>query len=40
MTTGGTFTAACLQVNASNDMAANIAKASDLTRAAVKQGAQ
>jgi predicted amidohydrolase len=39
MTTGSTFTAACLQVNASNDMAANIAKASDLTRAAVKQGA-
>lgn len=33
------FTAACLQVNASNDMAANIATASDLTRRAVKAGA-
>ena len=35
-----TFTAACLQVNASNDMAANIATASDLTRKAVTAGAQ
>ena len=33
------FKAACLQVNASNDMAANIATASDLTRRAVSQGA-
>ncbi len=35
-----TFTAACLQVNASNDMAANIATAADLTRQAVAAGAQ
>lgn len=34
------FVAACLQVNASNDMAANIAVASDLTRKAVARGAQ
>jgi deaminated glutathione amidase len=36
----GTFKAACLQVNASNDLAANIAVATDLTREAVSQGAQ
>ena len=40
MTTAKPFVAACLQVNASNDMAANIAVASDLTRKAVAQGAQ
>ncbi len=40
MAVGTTFTAACLQVNASADMAANIAAASDLTRSAVAQGAQ
>ena len=34
------FKAACVQVNAGNDMAANIAVASDLTRSAVAQGAQ
>ncbi len=34
-----TFTAACLQVNASNDLAANIAVAADLTRRAVTGGA-
>ncbi len=34
------FVAACLQVNASNDMAANIAVADDLTRKAVVRGAQ
>jgi predicted amidohydrolase len=39
MSAGGPFIAACLQVNASNDMAANIATASDLTRKAVKAGA-
>jgi predicted amidohydrolase len=40
MTDGGkTFTAACLQVNASNDLAANIAQASELTRRAVRDGA-
>ena len=39
MSGGGTFTAACLQVNASADMQANIATASDLTRSAVTQGA-
>ncbi len=33
------FKAACIQVNATNDMAANIAAASDLTRAAVAAGA-
>ena len=33
------FKAACLQVNASNDMAANIATASNLARRAVSQGA-
>ncbi len=33
------FVAACIQVNASNDLAANIAAASDLTRKAVAQGA-
>jgi predicted amidohydrolase len=33
------FKAACIQVNASNDMAANIKAASDLTRAAVRDGA-
>ncbi len=37
---GGVFRAACLQVNASNDLAANIAAATDLTRDAVSQGAQ
>jgi len=37
---GGTFTAACVQVNASDDMAANIAAASDLVRKAAKDGAQ
>jgi len=37
---GGVFKAACLQVNASNDLAANIAAATDLTRKAVSQGAQ
>ena len=40
MTTAKPFVAACLQVNALNDMAANIAVASDLTRKAVAQGAQ
>ena len=40
MTGGGTFAAACLQVNASADIAANIAAASDLTRRAVVLGAQ
>ncbi len=40
MTTAKPFVAACLQVNALNDMAANIATASDLTRKAVAQGAQ
>jgi len=34
------FVAACLQVNALNDLAANIAVASDLTRKAVAKGAQ
>lgn len=34
------FTVACLQVNASNDMAANIETALRLTREAVKSGAQ
>src|SRR3954469_22397432 len=34
------FKAACLQVNASSDMAANIATASDFTRRAVAAGAQ
>ena len=34
------FRAACIQVNASNDMAANIKAASDFTRAAVRDGAQ
>jgi deaminated glutathione amidase len=34
-----TFTAACLQVNASNDLAANIATVAALTREAVSQGA-
>ena len=33
------FTVACLQVNASNDMASNIKAASDLTREAVSKGA-
>ncbi|MDX2142305.1 MAG: carbon-nitrogen hydrolase family protein [Rhodospirillaceae bacterium] len=33
------FVAACLQVNASNDMAANIAAAAQLTREAVAKGA-
>ena len=33
------FKAACLQVNAGNDMAANIKTASDMTRAAVAAGA-
>jgi predicted amidohydrolase len=33
------FKAACIQVNASNDMAANIAAASDFARAAVRDGA-
>jgi predicted amidohydrolase len=37
---GGAFKAACLQVNASNDLAANISAASALTRKAVNQGAQ
>jgi len=36
----GAFKAACLQVNASNDLAANISAASTLTRKAVDQGAQ
>ncbi len=40
MAGGGTFKAACLQVNASNDLDANIATATDLTRKAVNQGAQ
>ena len=40
MTTAKPFVAACLQVNALNDMAANIAVASELTRKAVAQGAQ
>ena len=40
MTTAKPFVAACLQVNALNDMAANIAAASDLTRKAVAKGAQ
>jgi predicted amidohydrolase len=35
-----TFRAACLQVNASNDMEVNIATAEALTRSAVKDGAQ
>ena len=35
----GVFKVACLQVNASNDMAANIAVASDFTRRAVAEGA-
>ena len=39
MTHSSRFTAACLQVNASNDMAANIAAAAELTRSAVDQGA-
>ncbi|MSO72998.1 MAG: carbon-nitrogen hydrolase family protein [Rhodospirillaceae bacterium] len=39
MSEPATFTAACLQVNASTDMAANIAVASDLARRAVKGGA-
>ncbi len=34
------FKAACLQVNASNDMAANIAIASDFARRAVSEGAE
>jgi predicted amidohydrolase len=34
------FKAACLQVNASNDLAENIRNASDLTRRAVADGAQ
>ena len=34
------FRAACIQVNASNDMAANIKAASDFARAAVRDGAQ
>ena len=37
---GQSFFVACLQVNASNDMAANLAVASRLTREAVAQGAQ
>jgi predicted amidohydrolase len=37
---GQPFIAACLQVNASNDMAANIDVAARLTRDAVAQGAQ
>jgi predicted amidohydrolase len=37
---GQPFTVACLQVNASNDMAANIAVVSNLTREAVAKGAQ
>jgi predicted amidohydrolase len=36
----GTFTAACLQVNASNDMQANIETAAALARRAVSQGAE
>lgn len=36
----GTFTAACLQVNASNDMRANAAAAATLARQAVGQGAE
>lgn len=36
----GTFTAACLQVNASNDMRANVETAATLARRAVSQGAE
>jgi predicted amidohydrolase len=39
MNENATFTAACIQVNASNDMAANIGVASDLARKAVAEGA-
>lgn len=39
MTASGAFKVACLQVNASNDMAANINAASDMTREAVAKGA-
>ncbi|MGE4065122.1 MAG: carbon-nitrogen hydrolase family protein [Rhodospirillaceae bacterium] len=39
MTNSRIFTAACIQVNATNDMAANIATATRLTREAVSAGA-
>ena len=37
--TGSVFTAACVQMNGTDDMAANIATASNMTRDAVRRGA-